>query len=223
MVDVEKSVGAKKRGLFLGAGIAAIVLVAGWVSASESARFVAGGALINAGYRLQDHVEEFEVLRHHDVKPEEIWREVVEQNLLASGVRKRFPRSTHHPLVAMVVCMDARVDTVELTGDTRKFYYVVRTAGSVLGPQELDMLELAVANGVKVVVLTTHTDCAAEKVAADPMRRPKFPALSAGIDEREARITEFLARPLIASKIAAGELVVKRMQIDTANEDIRSP
>ena len=59
--------------------------------------------------------------------------------------------------------MDARIDTNELTGDTRHYYYVIRTAGSVLSEREEEMLELAVENGVELVVLTTHSDCAAEK------------------------------------------------------------
>ena len=62
-------------------------------------------------------------------------------------MRTRFPRSTNHPVIAMLVCMDARIDTNELAGDTRHFYYIVRTAGSVMAEQEEDMLELAVANG----------------------------------------------------------------------------
>ena len=44
--------------------------------------------------------------------------------------------------------MDARIYTNELVGDTRRYYYIVRTAGSVLAPPEQEMLELAVLNGV---------------------------------------------------------------------------
>lgn len=67
-------------------------------------------------------------------------------------------------------------------------------------------------------MLTTHTDCAAERAAADPTQRALYPHLSEGVSERERRIQEFLARPAIASRIAEGELQVQRATIDTANE-----
>lgn len=44
----------------------------------------------------------------------------------------------------------------------------VAASWRIPGGRGEEMLELAVANGVKVVVLATHTDCAAEKVAGDP-------------------------------------------------------
>jgi carbonic anhydrase len=114
--------------------------------------------------------------------------------------------------------MDARIDTSELVGDTRRYYYVVRTAGSVLSPAEQEMLELAVINGVKIILLTTHTDCAAEGAAADPELREDFPALIALMDERARRVEEFMARPTIRDAIAAGELQVKHARIDTSTD-----
>jgi carbonic anhydrase len=198
----------------------ALIAALGTVAVSPETRFVVGGAMINVGYRLQDHLDAYDLHHHEGLRPDEIWKELAKQNHLAAAVRKQFPRSARHPLVAMVVCMDARVDTVELTGDTRKYYYVVRTAGSVLGEKEEDMLELAVANGVKVIVLTTHTDCAAEKMARDPAQRKLYPNLAAAIDEREKRVRELLERPLIAKKIASGELIVKRVNVDTMTEEL---
>src|SRR5690606_20549344 len=102
-----------------------------------------------------------------------------------ASVRELFPRSTEHPVVAILACMDARIDTTELVGDTRRYYYVVRTAGSLLSPAEQEMLDLAVINGVRVIVLTTHTDCAAEAVAASPERRAAFPEIVSLLDQRE--------------------------------------
>ncbi len=114
--------------------------------------------------------------------------------------------------------MGARLDTNEIAGDTRRYYYVLRLAGSALAPKDEEMLELAVANGAKVVVFTTHTDCAAEKVAADPVSRKRYPALAKAVDERLARFREFQALPSIRAKIAAGELLVKWVDLDTLNE-----
>jgi carbonic anhydrase len=187
---------------------------------SRRAQFIAGGALVNLGYRLQDPITAYDFEHEHDISPTQVWEEFRSQNGLASSVRRSFPRSTYHPLVALLVCMDARLDTNELTGDTRRNAYVVRTAGSVMSPKEEDMLELAVTNGVELIVLSRHSDCAAEKAAGDPALRARFPALVTAVDERQARVTEFLARPVIAERIANGTLLVKELLIDTANEHV---
>jgi hypothetical protein len=67
-------------------------------------------------------------------------------------------------------------------------------------------------------VLTTHTDCAAERVASSEELRSRYPALSQAVHERGIRIRELLARPAIASRIRDGSLAVKLMDIDTATE-----
>ena len=124
-----------------------------------------------------------------------------------------------HALVAMVVCMDVRIDTNELAGDTRHYYYVVRTAGSILSEREEEMLELAVANGVKVIMLTTHTDCAAEKSGCLTGRsEPSIQRFRQASTNANSALKELLARPAIAEKIAAGELLVKSINIDTMTE-----
>lgn len=193
-------------------GVAAFAL-------SPRAQFLAGGAMANLSYRLQDHLVDYD-LEHHDVTPDQVWAEFRLQNELASKVRQTFPRRTFHPVVAMLVCMDARIDTNELVGDTRHNYYIVRTAGSAMSLKEEEMLELAVANGVKVLILTRHSDCAAEKAAATPELRAKYPALVAAVDERDRHVAEFLARPAIAARLASGALLVKQLDIDTATEHV---
>lgn len=206
--------GPNVRRFALLAGVVAVCLAL----ASARVQFVVGGALVNAGYRMQDHLARYD-LEHesHELAPEAIWSTFLRQNELASDVRRVFPRARYHPVIAMVACMDARLDTNELTGDTRRYYYVLRTAGSVMSVREQEMLELAVRNGVRVVVFTTHTDCAAERAAHDEAQRATFPALVAGLGEREAHIREFLARPEIAARVRAGTLAVHRATIDTSN------
>jgi hypothetical protein len=179
--------------------------------------FILGGALINAGYRLQDRLASYD-FNHAELTAAQVWDEFLRQNRMASSVRTLFPRSSRHPVVAMVTCMDGRLDTNEIAGDTRRYYYIIRTAGSVLAEKEEEMLELAVENGVMVVVFTTHTDCAAEKAAKDPAQRAKFPHLTRAVAERSIRLQEFLVRPLIAERIKQGELLVKLMDLDTRNE-----
>ena len=206
----------------VGAVIAGLALaVAGfarWTVIGRETQFVVGGALVDAGYGLQDGLESYDFANSHDITPVQVWEEIQKQNKLSSGMRSAFPRSTHHPLVALVVCMDARIDTNELVGDTRRYYYVIRTAGSVMSEREHEMLELAVANGVKVIVLTTHSDCAAERAAATPELRTQFPALAQAVDHREAAVESFLSRPKIADAIAQGHLLVKRVSISTLTD-----
>lgn len=199
--------------------VGVVVLVAArCTSPGREAQFVMGGALVDVGYGLQDGLESYDFQHDHDLTPEQVWDEMLEHNRLSSGMRSRFPRTERHPLVALLVCMDARIDTNELVGDTRRYYYVVRTAGSVMSEREEEMLELAVANGVKLVVLTTHSDCAAERVAASAELRPRFPALARAVDERDAGVAKFLNRPAIAAAVAGGELAVKRVSIETLND-----
>lgn len=196
-----------------------LVVGAAALALSPKAQFLAGGAMANAAYRMQDHLHDYD-LEHEDATPEQVWTEFKSQNEMAAKVRETFPRTAYHPVVAMLVCMDARIDTNELVGDTRRNYYVVRTAGSAMSAKEEEMLELAVNNGVKLIVLTRHTDCAAEKAAKNPEARAKYPALVAAVDERDQKTAEFLARPAIAERIASGTLIVKQLDIDTANEHL---
>lgn len=198
--------------------LCAVIVTALWKWGSR-AEFLLGGAMVNIGYRLQDHLEAYD-FEHHHATPDQVWTEFLSQNRLASSVRQIWPRSRRHPVIVMVTCMDGRLDTNEIAGDTREYYYVLRLAGSVLSEKEEEMLELAVSNGTKVVVFTTHTDCAAEKVAHDPAKRPLFPNLSKAVDEREQRFAEFLARPMIREKSTKGELLVKWMDLDTADEHL---
>jgi hypothetical protein len=207
----------KKRAWWLGLSLVAVALVLSVVF-SPKAQFLVGGAMVNIGFRLQDRFGEYDFKHDESITPEQIWGELMRQNELAAGVRGLFPRSVRHPVVAILACMDARIDTSELVGDTRRYYYVVRTAGSVMSAAEQEMLELAVINGVRVIVLTTHTDCAAEAVASNPEMRGKFPALVSLMDEREASIEQFLARPVIRDAIEKGELEIKYARIDTKTD-----
>jgi carbonic anhydrase len=205
------------------AGLAlAIALVAGGFVVWPGAQFTVGGAMVNVGFRLQDHLQDYDLVDStgHDAAPDTILERLLAQNHKAAAVRSWFPRTARHPIVAAVVCMDGRLDTAELMGDTRKYYYVVRTAGSVLEAKEQDMLQLAVEQGVSLILLTTHTDCAAEKLAADPARAAHLPSLSQAVGNRSVRIDEFLHRPAIAERLADGRLEVVEAEIDTQTAEL---
>ena len=205
----------------LGMAVLAVAAVAAgvFVLGGDRLQFAMGGALINMGYRLQDPVANFDFVHEH-MEPKLIWEEFLQQNHMAAEVRQKWPRTSRHPVIALVTCMDGRLDTNEIAGDTRRYYYVLRLAGSVLSEKEEEMLELAVNNGVEVVVFTTHTDCAAEKVAKDPVQRARYPQLVKAVDEREHRYQEFLDRPTIRAKTNEGHLMVKWMDLDTSTERV---
>jgi carbonic anhydrase len=198
----------------LGAAIVGLVVAVALVS-SPRLQFLLGGAFVNLGFRLQDHLHAYDLEHREPGTPGQIWRELLEHNQLASTVRDWFPRSTEHPVVVVLACMDARIDTAELVGDTRRYYYIVRTAGSLLSPAEQEMMELAVAHGVRVIVLTTHSDCAAEAVAASAEKREQFPEIVALLDQRERMIQEFKSRPAIRDALDSGALEIHRARIDT--------
>lgn len=195
--------------------IGGAAVAAGAFVMSPKLQFLAGGAMVNAAYKMQSTFPEDE-----KETPEQAWEAFKARNEMAAKMRDSFPRPAPHPSVAMLVCMDARIDTAELAGDTRRTYYVVRTAGSVMDEKEEEMLELAAVKGVKLIIVARHTDCAAEKAAKDPEARTKFPALVKAVEERDQRFAEFLARPIIAERIKSGQLLVKHLDIDTANEHL---
>ncbi|MBT8452737.1 MAG: hypothetical protein KJO40_12285 [Deltaproteobacteria bacterium] len=207
----------RAKTVLIGLGLLLLALVL-LIRFNPRTEFMLGGGLINLGYRLQDRLSSFDFVHDESITPEQVWKELERQNELAGGMRGLFPRTPRHPVVAVLACMDGRIDVSELVGDTRHYYYVVRTAGSVLSPAEQDMLELAVLNGVKVIVLTTHTDCAAEAAAVDPKLREQFPALISLMDERVKRVEEFMARPTIRDAIAEGKLLIKHARIDTTTD-----
>ena len=183
------------------------------VLSNQRIQFILGGAFINVGYRFQDHVEQ-EHFSESESSLNASLVKLLNQNQSAAKVRHFFPRSVKHPKVALLTCMDARIDTVELMGDTRRAYYTVRTAGSVLEPLQQGMFELAIENGVRIIFLTRHTDCSAEKLVFKE-EASRYPHLKNGVLSRKSQIQQFLRREMIYKKIKDGNLIVVEALIDT--------
>ena len=64
----------------------------GWTDRGRQIQFFLRGGLVNLGYRMQDHLESYDFEHHDDITPEEVWTEVLKQNVLAAFVRYEFPR-----------------------------------------------------------------------------------------------------------------------------------
>ena len=78
----------KNRKLF-GIGVVVVVLLVAWLlyQLRPGTQFLIGGAMIDLGYRLQDHLESFDFEHDHGISPDDVWKELQEQNALAAAVR----------------------------------------------------------------------------------------------------------------------------------------
>lgn len=176
--------------------------------------FVGGGGLVSVGHRVQGFVHGFDY-RGTVGTPQEILDTVILDNQQASKVEGVVGGPSHKPEVMAVMCMDPRINSEVVLGDSRHYYDVVRLPGSVLSDEVIEAIELGVKeHRLKVVLFTTHTDCAMEKVAHSEAA-PEFPSLSQAVHKREEMYQHLLKRPLIAERMKSGGLLIKRYQIDT--------
>ena len=74
--------------------VVALLVLACWLLLTPSghyAQFVIGGGLVNLGYRMQDHLRNYD-FEHQDLSPEDVWREMLRQNRMASAAGEQTPR-----------------------------------------------------------------------------------------------------------------------------------
>lgn len=194
-------------GLF---GVVVVVLIFAW----RPVFFQVGGGLVSMGHSMQEAVDGFD----NDGQvgtPDQLLERIELHNRESSTAKAILNDPRQKPEALIVMCVDPRLDAKLVLGDTRDYYDVVRMPGSVLTEELMESIELGVIeHEVKVVAFTTHTDCAMEAVAHSD-HADHFPTLSKALLEREHTYQEFLLRPAIAERIAAGKLIVKRFRIDT--------
>ncbi|MCB9651063.1 MAG: hypothetical protein H6730_31400 [Deltaproteobacteria bacterium] len=206
---------SKSKVILGGLVVVAGVLVFAW----RPVLFQLGGGFVSAGHSMQEAVDGFE--RSGEVgTPQQVLERIEMHNSESSTAKKILNDPRQKPEALIVMCVDPRLDAKLVLGDTRDYYDVVRMPGSILNEEIMEAIELGVAeHTVKVVVFTTHTDCAMEGLAHSD-HAGHFPALSKALLEREKTFEEFMQRPLIAKKVAAGELIVKRFRIDTVTSKL---
>jgi carbonic anhydrase len=176
--------------------------------------FFAGGGLLTAGHLVQGFVSGFSHSGEIGT-PEQLLDTILIDNQSAARAEHLLPTPRRKPEVMAVMCMDPRLNSESVLGDSRSYYDVVRLPGSVLSDEMIEAIELAVEeHHVRLVLFTTHTDCAMEKVAASPSAE-HFPALSDAVRKREQKFQELLRRPAIARHLQAGDLLIKRFVIET--------
>jgi len=189
----------------------AVLLVFFW----RPAMFFTGGGLVSAGHMVQGLVSGFSRAGHVGT-PQELLETVLIDNKTASHVERAVAGPNRKPEVIAVMCMDPRLNSEVILGDSRGYYDVVRLPGSVLSDEMIEAIELAVEeHAVELVLFTTHTDCAMEKVASGHEAH-RFPGLSNLVHKREEKFEELMRRPAIAERVKSGKLLVKRFKIDTA-------
>ena len=207
----------KKRGWILApiASVLIVVIIVFW----RPVLFVGGGGFITLGHALQEQVHGFKRVSG-DETPQEVLESVLAENEKASWVRAYIPQADQKPQVLLILCIDPRLDGNVVVGDSRDYYDIMRLPGSILSEEAIESVELSVLkHNVKVVLFTTHTDCAMEAVAKSEYAA-EFPALSRGVNEREAMFEKLLNRPVIAERIANGTLLVERLKVDTETQSL---
>ncbi|MCC6588318.1 MAG: hypothetical protein IT168_16620 [Bryobacterales bacterium] len=187
-----------------------LLLVVFW----RPALFFTGGGLVSAGHMVQGFVGGFS--RSGEVgTPDDLLKTVLIDNESASRVERVVSGPRRKPEVLAVMCMDPRLNSEVVLGDSRGYYDVVRLPGSVLSGEMIEAIELGVKeHQVELVLFTTHTDCAMEKVAHSEAAE-HFPALSNAVHKREEMFQALMSRPLIAQRVKEGKLLVKRFRIET--------
>ena len=192
-----------------------VLLVIFW----RPALFFTGGGLVSAGHMVQGFVSGFSRAGHVGT-PQELLETLLIDNKSASHLHRALSGPSRKPEVIAVMCMDPRLNSEVILGDSRGYYDVVRLPGSVLSDEMIEAIVLAVEeHGVELVLFTTHTDCAMEKVASSHEAN-RFPGLSNLIHTREEKFEQLMKRPAIQERVKSGKLLVTRFRINTATGDL---
>jgi carbonic anhydrase len=83
--------------------------------------------------------------------------------------------------LAVVTCMDARVNVERILGLEEGDAHVIRNAGAVVTEDVLRSLELSRSLGTEEVALLLHTDCAARDGDLDEAARDSAAAIGGSV------------------------------------------
>lgn len=189
-------------------------------------RFYVGAALIEVGYLFQ-HISYGAPLSAQEGAhtPDEVMTSLDERNSWSAGFRKlwRVMDEIGHrdapPLAGVIVaCMDYRLDTDQILGNSRGEFYVIRKPGAALTNETIEEIFVALHRNPSIILVTTHSDCAMEKLAHTQEGPEKFPNLTAGVLNFKQRLAELQAMPEIQKRVAAGSLKIIMRHIDTQTE-----
>src|SRR3954470_12346732 len=147
-------------------------------------------------------------------------------DLLAANLRyaESFPMAgfdgVAHAGVAMLTCMDSRIDPLRMIGLAPGDAKIIRNAGAQLNEPALEGLLLGVhLLGVDRVMIVAHTRCAAASSTEDDLRRRVGEA--SGVDTSETSwhvvadqeqtlrddVTRLRSHPLVPARVIVGGFV----------------
>lgn len=185
------------------------------IPALESAAWWLSDLLVELASLIRQGSESMTLYRLEAPSPEQVLGNVLRYNARASRVRK--PAFDGRTWVAVVRCMDRKLDMGRVFGDMKFVDDIANPYGAVT-PREIEALQLAVSkHGVRLVCLLTHTDCAALAVASGP-DGSAWPLISAAVDATPRHVEALLQAPVIAPALKAGTLAVIRATVITGTD-----
>jgi len=139
-----------------------------------------------------------------------------EGNLETSQLRENFPVEPLAPEAVVILCVDPRLDPIEVLGCRRPSATLfVRSAGSGLSERDVETIWMAIKKGkCNHLLLTTHSDCKAEGIACST-ESAKFPSLTGAVSDREGDLWALLGTHIVYSAVVEGRLMVERAHIKT--------
>ena len=185
------------------------------IPALEGAAWWLSDRLVELASLIRQGSESMTLYRLEAPSPEQVLGNVLRYNARASRVRK--PAFDGRTWVAVVRCMDRKLDMGRIFGDMKFVDDIANPYGAVT-PREIEALQLAVSkHGVRLVCLLTHTECAALAIASGH-DGSAWPLISAAVDATPRHVEALLQAPVIAPALQAGTLAVIRATVITGTD-----
>lgn len=199
----------------------------GWRTVMTGARRLAVNAIagIGAGFSHTGRLVQEAALRLHPAGEELSGLNLAdwhfEHNLWAQRIARMLPYERRRPGTFILMCMDPDLHASAIFANYADGTFdQYRSPGSVLSPEGIESAALAViAHRISVIMITRHTNCAMEAVAADPEKNGPFPMLTRGVQEREQRIFQLITDARIFPSL---DLRLARAAYDSLSASARS-
>ena len=178
--------------------------------------FAFGGQLVFWGRAMMDGETNF-VSGCSEYTPCDLLEVIYERNQL---VVRRGPSKIRVPVGLVITCMDPRIDTSAILGDSRGYFDRVQIPGAVLSAEVMETVRLAVtAHGVKFVMVLSHTDCAMEKIVCSE-DADSYPELRSNVLKRDQSFATLCSQKYVTERVRRDELVVVKALLHTNTWEI---
>lgn len=168
-----------------------------------------------------------------DLTPEEVMNQFLSDNLVVSNIRRwlikwrimRDPQGVPHANKLAIACGDSRIVLHAIVGSLKLNIDCLRVPGSAIAvPELIQSIGLfLIEHRVKFAVILRHTDCALEKIQADPSHsgHEHYNCLITALVEN-GRFVELLKEhaPAAYRRFARGEVKIGHGILDTSDNRI---